>query len=342
MSEKLVNLKSSVIAYCTEIGADSLLIQGAGGNVSWKENGILWVKASGTWLAEALEKDIFIPVDLVHMQAALSKGDFTVSPLVSGESNLRPSIETQLHALMPHNVVVHVHSVVVLAHLVCDGWYENFQALLDDTISWTAVDYKKPGAELAEAVYSALEKIRNANVVFLQNHGVVIGGADVEEIRQTLNTIINTLCIPLKKQSKILDKINPIQIDDNSIYSPVSDACIHELAINLEFFSCLDTHWALYPDHVVFLGAAPNTFESIEDFHDYLTTNIEKPELVFIKNIGVFVNDNFNMAKLEQLRCYYDVLSRINELSKVNILNQSQIGELLNWDAEKYRMHVAN
>ena len=35
------------------IGRDIDLVQGAGGNSSAKEGGVLWVNASGTWLAAA-------------------------------------------------------------------------------------------------------------------------------------------------------------------------------------------------------------------------------------------------------------------------------------------------
>ena len=108
------SLKDSVIDYCTHIGADPMLVQGAGGNVSWKDGETLWVKASGTWLADAARKEIFVPVDLTHLQRVIAAGDFNVSPMVFGGSNLRPSIETLLHVLMPHKVVVHFHAVEVL------------------------------------------------------------------------------------------------------------------------------------------------------------------------------------------------------------------------------------
>ncbi|HEN3625996.1 TPA: class II aldolase, partial [Yersinia enterocolitica] len=261
MSKMTDDLRNSVITYCAKLGEDPLLIQGAGGNVSWKEDGILWVKASGTWLAEALEKDIFVPVDLAHMQEVLNEGDFTSPPVVCGNSQLRPSIETQLHALMSHRVVVHVHSVVALVHLVCDGWFEYFQSSLGDTIPWTAVSYKKPGAELAEAVFSALHKTKDAKVIFLQNHGVVIGGNDVADIEQTLDIIINSLSPALKSPPADFHEVKSIQNDISSLYSPISDSNIHELAINPEFFSRINTCWALYPDHVVFLGARPNIFK---------------------------------------------------------------------------------
>jgi rhamnose utilization protein RhaD (predicted bifunctional aldolase and dehydrogenase) len=40
-------LACEVKTYCSQIGADPLLVQGAGGNASWKEGDTLWIKASG-------------------------------------------------------------------------------------------------------------------------------------------------------------------------------------------------------------------------------------------------------------------------------------------------------
>ena len=141
------SVEKHVKAFCTLIGTDPLLVQGAGGNVSWKDDGILWIKASGTWLAEAESKDIFVPVNLIHLQSALSKQDFYVSPEMASSSDLRPSIETLLHALMPHRVVVHLHAVEILAHLVRTNARQKIQDLVGDAAKWILVDYFKPGAD---------------------------------------------------------------------------------------------------------------------------------------------------------------------------------------------------
>ena len=47
------SIKESVEEFCHKIGQDELLVQGAGGNISWKNGNELWVKASGKWLADA-------------------------------------------------------------------------------------------------------------------------------------------------------------------------------------------------------------------------------------------------------------------------------------------------
>ena len=45
------------------VGADPLLVQAAGGNTSLKHDGVMWIKASGTWLKDAAARDIFVPLD---------------------------------------------------------------------------------------------------------------------------------------------------------------------------------------------------------------------------------------------------------------------------------------
>src|SRR6218665_3033734 len=108
------------------LGSDPLLIQAAGGNSSIKEQDCLWVKASGLWLRDALRRPMFVPVSLSRVRALVAAGAAApggpgaggaadpVGPALlhaQTAAGLRPSIETTLHALMPHRVVLHVHSV---------------------------------------------------------------------------------------------------------------------------------------------------------------------------------------------------------------------------------------
>src|SRR5512138_3710491 len=83
------------------VGRDIRLVQGAGGNTSLKADGVLWVKASGAWLMEADQRDIFVPVDLPGALRALEQG-IERMPVADPAAKLRPSIETSLHALLPH------------------------------------------------------------------------------------------------------------------------------------------------------------------------------------------------------------------------------------------------
>ncbi len=164
MTAKAESLKDSVLEYCTLIGADPMLVQGAGGNVSWKDGDTLWVKASGTWLADARTKEIFVPVDFSDLKAMVKAGNFTAMPKLKTDSQLRPSIETLLHALMPQRVVVHVHAIEALVHLVrYNPWHEISQKLKTD-FNWEIVSYQKPGADLARAVKLAIEESPGINI----------------------------------------------------------------------------------------------------------------------------------------------------------------------------------
>jgi rhamnose utilization protein RhaD (predicted bifunctional aldolase and dehydrogenase) len=334
-------IKESVVNYCAAIGVDPLLVQGAGGNVSWKDGETLWIKASGAWLSDAAKNDIFVPVDLAHLQQSVLSGNFNVLPKLRVESNLRPSIETLLHALMPHPVVIHLHAIEILAHLVRYGVELTLSSVLGTKVRWVNVGYLKPGAELASAVWTALSSTPDADVVVLQSHGIVIGGADIEAVNGILKTLIDAFETDRRPILSFPQPTSNINLDDGKSYVPIRDLSVHQLAIDMVLFNRLASDWALYPDHVVFLGAKARMFECIGDLKKTCQKAINYPELAFVRGIGVFVLPEFSIGKYSQLRCYYDVLSRQDEGAMLNSLSEDQIADLLDWDAEKYRMDVA-
>ncbi len=156
------------------VGKNILLTQAAGGNSSTKQGDVLWVKASGAWLADAEIKDIFLPISLSGARAALADGNEGM-PLAPGHAagQLRASIETSLHALMPHPVVLHVHSVNTIAWSVRKDARDDFAERLHGS-RWHRLDYHHPGLPLAQAVNESLAQ-RPADVLILGNHGLVVG-----------------------------------------------------------------------------------------------------------------------------------------------------------------------
>ncbi len=329
-------LRSEVEQFCAEVGADPLLVQGAGGNASWKQGDTLWVKASGTWLADAEHEDIFVPVDLNALRASIALGDFSAKPQIQGTSTLRPSIETMFHGLLPHRVVVHLHAVEILAQLVRRDFEAELMSALGSDISWAVVGYHKPGADLALALQMTLAQSGGVNVVFLKNHGVVIGGADVEEIRSMLQLLTDRLASPADSRAAIVPGTPPV-----TSYEAVEGAAVQRIALDHSLFGRLDADWVLYPDHVVFLGPTAFAYESWSDFQSARTRSEDLPELIFVKNEGVYATSDFTTAKKAQLGCYADVISRQQPEDKLDALSGEQIAELLDWDAEKYRIQIA-
>ena len=90
-----------------KLGSDPLLVQAAGGNTSIKHHDTMWIKASGTWLKDAATKDIFVPLHLRELKAALADDSAACENCLDfidrerNKHNLRPSIETSVHGLMP-------------------------------------------------------------------------------------------------------------------------------------------------------------------------------------------------------------------------------------------------
>jgi rhamnose utilization protein RhaD (predicted bifunctional aldolase and dehydrogenase) len=334
------SLRESVTNYCAKIGTDSMLVQGAGGNVSWKEGDTLWVKASGTWLADANVKDVFVSVDLPELQKEIKAGNFAVVPKVKGGSKLRPSIETLLHALMPHRVVTHVHAIEALAYLVRENAESQIKEKLDSLFEYVIVDYQKPGEALAQAVGQALVKSPNVQVVLLKNHGVVIGGDDVAEVEAALSLLTATLSLqPLifANSQPVLDELC---LKNGVKYKPVEIEKIQNLVLDAALFEQVKTAWALYPDHVVFLGHQADCYESVEQLENEFQID-SAGDLIFVKGLGVYTKAALSAAKQAQLQCYYDVIVRQPKQVALGSLNQQQITQLLDWDAERYRQQIA-
>ncbi len=342
-------MHTAISKFCTELGQDPFLVQGAGGNVSWKQDNILWVKGSGAWLANGSTEDIFVPVDLVAIQIALENRNLDITPRTIGEHRLKPSIETLMHGIMPHKVVVHLHAIHVLRILVRANSQEYINQLFDEPtlsgISFAYVPYFKPGLDLANAIFSALQNQASVDVVLLQNHGLVLGADSVEGIKSLIERL-NKAYLAFEHKLHLVEipdkyPITAIPSPPNYSLIPFPDLEVHALALDPSLFKRLKDDWVLYPDHAVFLGAKAMTFPSVEHLAAWQTQH-DLPELVFIENIGVFIQANLNQAKQIQLRCYYDVVSRIGSNTDLRPLSQVDVDALLNWDAEKLRQEIAS
>lgn len=331
-SDRSQNLKKLSLLSC-QMGKDSRIIQATGGNTSLKENGILWVKASGTNLANALEQDIFIPLDLAHALDQMQRldSDDELSFLTLDRDDLRPSIETSLHALMPHRVVLHSHPIDVITLSLMPRSRKDLKDILED-IDWHWIPYCRPGKPLAKAISTALD-YKHADVLILANHGLVVGGSSPEEA-STLQAEVTKRLFQLPRSypeanefelSKWLYRVPRARLPHASV--------IHSLATD-PFSLELAKRTPPYPDHVVFCGINPWV----------ITTNClpPKPDIAYglIPGVGVILLESASAATEAMLQAQAEVYLRIPPGRDVNLLSQSQCLELLNWDAEKYRQAI--
>jgi rhamnose utilization protein RhaD (predicted bifunctional aldolase and dehydrogenase) len=187
----------ALAAASARIGADPLLIQGPGGNTSvkdmGKDGGVMWIKASGTNLADALLHDVFVPCDVAAMRAAMAAGEARAdqpAEFALVKEGLRPSIETSLHAVFPQRVVVHVHCVNTLAFAI----RPDARAALAPRLvafDWAIVPYAKPGARLAAQVQAVLGP--RTDVVVLANHGLIVAADTVADAFGLLDRVVSAV-----------------------------------------------------------------------------------------------------------------------------------------------------
>ncbi len=334
----LTDNADAVNAFCARAAQSRLLVQGAGGNVSWKDQSTLWIKASGAWLRDALTRNIFVPVCLDHLTEALNQRRFDVVPLVKQDTSLRPSIETPLHALMPQKFVAHLHMVEALAHLVRD---EDQPVVLEQVgreISAVLVDYHKPGADLAEAVSKSLAMGPNVNVVFLRNHGVVIGAETLNELERLMDRV----SLYFQHDTALTEKADcASSLPEIAGYRPCTDDDIHRLARNSSLLQRLSHDWALYPDHVVFLGGAAVIVSAALSTREATKLAECGAPFIFVRERGALVSKIATDAHYAQILCYHDVVVRQVQGTKLRTLSEAQIAELIDWDAERYRRQLS-
>lgn len=321
-----------LIAYSAKIGADPLLIQGAGGNSSIKDGDVMWIKASGTLLADAKSKDIFVAVDLPDMRSALEHGEaradqpaeFTVS-----KGALRPSIETSLHAVFKQRVVIHVHCIQTIAHAIrLDGEAVISQKLFN--LNWCMVPYRKPGANLAQEVKAKLQE--NTDVVILANHGLLVAADNVAAAEQLLTRVVNALAIRPDEHRK--PDLGELRTQRHDLYEVLDeDHVIHQLALNPDRIR-LATAGSLYPDHVIFCGVGAMSM-GIGELSD-IDPN-DAPVFIIVPDKGVLVRRDASEGAHALIQCLSDVMLRTPADADLNYLTDEQNFELINWDAEKYR-----
>ncbi|WP_316198790.1 class II aldolase/adducin family protein [Bradyrhizobium sp. SZCCHNS2002] len=322
------------------VGRDIRLVQGAGGNSSIKHGDMLWVKASGTWLADAEHKDIFVPVLLKQAQAALARGDERIPLADHGQTALRASIETSLHALLPHPVVLHVHSVNTIAWAVRTDAPEEFARRLDG-LAWRHLDYYHPGLPLARAVGAVIAQ-DTIDVLILGNHGLVVGAPSCGAAEALVHEVEERLAL-VPRAAPAADEKALHELCRGTDYRLPTDPLCHAIATD-RFSRAVATSGSLYPDHVVFLGPGLPMLGQGEDLLAMearaSANGLPPPVAVLVPDKGAVIRTDASPGAEAMLSCLALVTARLPLSAEVAYLTAENEQALLNWDAERYRQQL--
>ncbi len=322
-------------ALSAEIGAEPLLVQGAGGNVSLKRDGVLHVKASGTWLVDAFRAPIFVALDLARARAIAEAGGESFTGALSGAGDaLRPSIETPFHALLPQRVVVHVHSINAIAWSVIPG-----PGARDELgrrlggVDWVWIDYARPGQPLTRALIEGIAGRNPApELIVLRNHGIVVCGDDCRQARARLRDVERRLrreTLPAPG-SFDLARLEAARARAGDGYELPADLRLHALGRDATMLRHA-RRGALVPDHVVFLGAHAHVLD--ED-----TPRPEaRPPYWLVPGGGVLVSRTISRGAYAMLQAWTNVVSRVEPATDVIALLPDDVSALAEMEAETYR-----
>lgn len=318
--------------YSEKIGSNIDWIQGAGGNTSVKDEETLWVKASGCWLANAISDDIFIPLKISEVNKAIANN--SLNEITSSSSKLRPSIETSLHALMPHKYVFHTHSVSIISVAVLLNGKDYLENLFKD-LNWAWVPYEIPGINLAHKIQEVLSE--KPDVIVLANHGIVVGAEMAKDAYKILCDV--EIMIGRGLRTVATEDLTKLEfLIDNTNYRICKYPIVNSLANDKLSLKIMQTG-TLYPDHIVFLGPGPMKIIEIEKIASLLVNegSNEKNKVIVIEGMGVIVDENISKNAEDMLYCLAGVLLRINSNEKICYLNQKNEDDLLGLNSEKFR-----
>ncbi|MCB1002620.1 MAG: bifunctional aldolase/short-chain dehydrogenase [Acidimicrobiales bacterium] len=186
------------------LGGEPALVLHGGGNTSVKRTvtdrygddlEVIAVKASGHDLA-TVPPEGHVPVRLDPVRRLRSIERLDDAEIVNelrlallDHTAPTPSIETPVHALVPHRFVDHTHADAVLALSNQVGGEDLVRAAMGDDV--IVLPYVFPGFELAHAVADALDAQPTAVGMVWGKHGVMTWGATARESYERMVDLVS-------------------------------------------------------------------------------------------------------------------------------------------------------
>ncbi|HEX2916272.1 MAG TPA: bifunctional rhamnulose-1-phosphate aldolase/short-chain dehydrogenase [Chloroflexia bacterium] len=171
------------------VGAEDALVLWGGGNNSIKEMGsdplgqplpVMYIKGSGSDMKSilageypAVRLDYVLPL---QERSAMSDDEMVayLARCLMDPTSPRPSIETLLHAFLPHRAVLHTHADAILAITNNQGRERTVRDCFGNNV--VLVPYLRPGFELSRQVGLLARRQPEAEGLILMNHGLITWG----------------------------------------------------------------------------------------------------------------------------------------------------------------------
>lgn len=295
------------------LGASPIFAQGAGGNLSWKDGDVMYVKASGVLLKNVAPGSGYVactfrPIaDYLALESVASNIANSVTPeprshaqenkfnaliesnLVAGESFGVPSIETGMHAILAR-AAIHTHNVYANTISCMDGGAEILQKLFSQKntdVSAIVIPYANPGLNLARALFAENQRASLPPIIFLANHGLITQADTLDEALH-LSLEVNTILENYLKQKNIAPfKVVDVSYDFKKHLFP--DSVVYA---SIDFSKLPSEKWQAFHEissasnyiaqTIAQLGGTPNFFDE-RDVDFIATMDREKHRMKMVR-----------------------------------------------------------
>lgn len=353
-------------------GSDPDFLIAGGGNTSFKDNGILHVKASGYQLA-SITGDGFARLDMKKLNRIWMKNYPADTDLreaealkdlmdsrIEGEEK-RPSVESLLHAILPQKYIVHTHPAMVNGLTCSKNSQRETEKLFGTRCMW--VPSVNPGYVMAKLIRDIMEKHKkkyrsDPDIIMLQNHGMFAGADTVKEIRVIHDYVINTLkghimhnpdfsSIPVDKKAveKVNDRLKKYHAFKNYHITFENNTEISSIITDKSSFKKVQFPYT--PDQIVYAGPEilfTNDIGYLEkDIEYYKKRNSCSPGVMAVKNTGVFSIGISQDSSRVAMLLFLDALKisvYAGSFGGYRFMDKKQIEFIKNWEVEKYRARL--
>ena len=376
IGDNIMSNIETLVNFSRRFGADANFVLAGGGNTSYKDENYLYIKGSGTALAD-MTADKFVKMNRVALAAIWDKkysDDVSereaqvladlMAAREAGEESKRPSVETLLHDLFPQKFVLHVHPAAVNG-LTCSKQGKAAALKLFPDCVW--VDESEPGyvlASLCRGELSAYAKKNGkaANLVFLQNHGVFFAADSEVELDAVVINVMGKIYgkitarpdfSPVDADLETAAKLAPAlrmlySADGMAKVKFTANAEIMKFAQSREAFAELTE--PLTPDHIVYCKAEPlfveeATVDALKAaFETFVARRSFMPKVVFVKDLGMFTV-GATLKEAETASAVWHDAMKITvfagNFGGVSHMQPRLADFIVNWEAESYRSKVS-
>ena len=358
-------------------GSDPEWVLAGGGNTSYKDDALLYIKASGFPLATITEAG-FARMDRGALQRiwaasypnetqareAAALADL-MAARVAGEDK-RPSVETLMHELFPYALVVHTHPALVNG-LTCslDGEAACRSLFADDALWVPAIE---PGYVLAKEMRAAASSYAERHghaprIAILQNHGLVVAADTADEIDRLQRHVVSTVRSQLSREpdmgvdlmdaelgawvGRARDAISAA-IDGATAAEDIVFGTCPEIARRVESSAAFaPLSGAFTPDHIVYSGSAPLWIDEVE-LHATLPAAIARyrdecradPRIIAVGRRGVFAVAGSKSGSQTAYELFLDqvkIAAYAEAFGGARHLDPHLVAFIESWEVERYR-----